>query len=37
LEETESTYNECARLFESLDELREELDESIWFTNGGII
>lgn len=36
-EETESTYNECARLFESLDALKEELDESIWFASGGIL
>lgn len=37
LEEAERTYSECERLFENLDALKEELDESFWFANGGAI
>ena len=37
LEKAEETYNECSLLSENLDNLKEELDESIWWARGGII
>ena len=36
LERAEQTCQECSTLLENLDELREELDESIWWARGGI-
>ena len=36
LEKAEETYEECSQLSESLDSLREELDESVWWARGGI-
>ena len=36
LEKAEQTCGECSALLENLDELRDELDESIWWARGGI-
>jgi hypothetical protein len=36
LEKAEETFDECNLLSESLDDLKDELDESLWWARGGI-